>query len=153
MSLCLCGSLQDYSICCGAFIEQKKLPATPEELMRSRYTAYATSQIDYIAKTMQGPAAHQFNASDAFNWSKSVNWLRLKVIDTKITHNKGWVEFIASYSINEIEQHIHEVSEFHLIAGIWYYVDGKKPTSRKVKVGRNDPCPCGSKRKYKVCCS
>jgi len=26
------------------------------------------------------------------------------------------------------------------------------PTARRVKVGRNDPCPCGSGKKYKKCC-
>ena len=28
----------------------------------------------------------------------------------------------------------------------------KKTPVRKKKVGRNDPCPCGSGRKYKQCC-
>ncbi|MDY3846681.1 MAG: preprotein translocase subunit SecA [Eubacteriales bacterium] len=28
----------------------------------------------------------------------------------------------------------------------------KKPTVKKQKVGRNDPCPCGSGKKYKNCC-
>ena len=25
-------------------------------------------------------------------------------------------------------------------------------TVRSVKIGRNDPCPCGSGKKYKKCC-
>ncbi len=28
----------------------------------------------------------------------------------------------------------------------------KKPVTNKDRVGRNDPCPCGSGKKYKVCC-
>jgi preprotein translocase subunit SecA len=28
----------------------------------------------------------------------------------------------------------------------------KEPLKKKVKVGRNDPCPCGSGKKYKNCC-
>jgi len=28
----------------------------------------------------------------------------------------------------------------------------KKPVRRENKVGRNDPCPCGSGKKYKKCC-
>ena len=28
----------------------------------------------------------------------------------------------------------------------------KKPSRRVVKIGRNDPCPCGSGKKYKNCC-
>ncbi|MGC8834888.1 MAG: SEC-C metal-binding domain-containing protein [Armatimonadota bacterium] len=30
--------------------------------------------------------------------------------------------------------------------------DGGKKAATKVKVGRNDPCPCGSGKKYKKCC-
>ena len=29
---------------------------------------------------------------------------------------------------------------------------GKKKPTKVVKVGRNDPCPCGSGKKYKKCC-
>ena len=35
------------------------------------------------------------------------------------------------------------------------FADGtvkKKPTVKKQKIGRNDPCPCGSGKKYKQCC-
>jgi uncharacterized protein YecA (UPF0149 family) len=27
-----------------------------------------------------------------------------------------------------------------------------KPIKAELKVGRNDPCPCGSGKKYKKCC-
>jgi preprotein translocase subunit SecA len=28
----------------------------------------------------------------------------------------------------------------------------REPVTKKEKVGRNDPCPCGSGKKYKKCC-
>ena len=28
----------------------------------------------------------------------------------------------------------------------------RQPTVKKIKVGPNDPCPCGSGKKYKKCC-
>ena len=28
----------------------------------------------------------------------------------------------------------------------------REPVKKKIKVGRNDPCPCGSGKKYKNCC-
>ncbi|UJL48206.1 SEC-C domain-containing protein [Virgibacillus sp. NKC19-16] len=28
----------------------------------------------------------------------------------------------------------------------------KNESKKSVKVGRNDPCPCGSGKKYKKCC-
>ena len=33
-----------------------------------------------------------------------------------------------------------------------YYTDGHGIRRRLTKVGRNDPCPCGSLKKYKRCC-
>ncbi|OPL08319.1 MAG: hypothetical protein AVO33_11320 [delta proteobacterium ML8_F1] len=32
------------------------------------------------------------------------------------------------------------------------YDEGSKTAVKEVKVGRNDPCPCGSGKKYKKCC-
>ena len=29
---------------------------------------------------------------------------------------------------------------------------GKKKPTKVIKVGRNDPCPCGSGKKFKQCC-
>jgi len=31
-------------------------------------------------------------------------------------------------------------------------VGQKKPVVKGEKIGRNDPCPCGSGKKYKQCC-
>jgi SEC-C motif-containing protein len=50
-----------------------------------------------------------------------------------------------------------ERSRFVKESDRWYYVDGLLPTPvtyrrEEEKVGRNDPCPCGSGKKYKKCC-
>jgi uncharacterized protein YecA (UPF0149 family) len=34
----------------------------------------------------------------------------------------------------------------------WACFDAPPPPRPKKKAGRNDPCPCGSGRKYKHCC-
>jgi SEC-C motif-containing protein len=49
------------------------------------------------------------------------------------------------------------VSRFLKQDGEWYFVDGqlvapKTEKRNQPKVGRNDPCPCGSAKKYKKCC-
>lgn len=51
---------------------------------------------------------------------------------------KKWC--LRGYSIKEIQNNQKHV-----------YENAKKVNS-KVKVGRNDPCPCGSGKKYKKCC-
>lgn len=153
MILCPCCSGKPYSDCCGPFINGENIPNNPEALMRSRYTAYSQANIDYIAQTMKGPAAKDFNKAEAKQWATAVKWLGLKVITTKTDQSKGWVEFIASYSHDNTLQDIHELSEFHLEKGTWYYVDGKTfSAENKNSTGRNESCPCGSNKKFKKCC-
>jgi len=122
---CPCGSGKAYLNCCGAYIDGIAVPETPEALMRSRYTAYTLQQVDYIEKTMRGKAAQHFDKQGAYQWSKQAQWLGLEVIDSKTDGQKGRVEFIARFMINDQEQIIHELSEFKCFNGSWYYTDGK----------------------------
>jgi SEC-C motif-containing protein len=153
---CPCGSEKSYNLCCGLFISGEQTPATPEQLMRSRYTAYTQANIDYIARTMKSPAADKFDLESTRDWAQRVEWQRLEVINSYKEGDKGFVEFLAYFYDNSKRHAIHELSEFHLIDGVWYYVYGKPPKQRPVFVkpeaGRNDPCPCGSGKKYKKCC-
>lgn len=157
MNTCPCCSSKTYSACCERFISGKELPQTPEELMRSRYTAYSKINVDYIRQTMKSPAADQFDAEEARQWAKAVTWEKLEIIQTSHEQNKGFVEFIAYFSQQLQKQYLHECSEFHFDDGRWYYVDGKisdnKSSPRSViKIGRNVACSCGSGKKYKKCC-
>ena len=70
---------------------------------------------------------------------------------------EGEVEFICRFNQNGEEQVLHERSRFRRDEGTWRFVDGQlvkaKPLRRESpKVGRNDPCPCGSGKKFKKCC-
>lgn len=148
--LCPCGSQNEYANCCALFIEQGVLPASAEQLMRSRYSAYTLAKITYIQNTMQGPAAVGFDVSSALLWIQQAEWIGLKVVQAfpSLTNpNIHFVEFIAEYKQNGQKRTLHELSEFHLNNEKWYYVNGKT-----MKVGRNDPCPCGSGLKHKKCC-
>jgi len=154
---CPCGTGKSYTDCCGIFIAHQKIPSTPEELMRSRYTAYSQVNMDYIIQTMKSPAADNFDAEDARAWAKKVNWTGLEIIKTRHDANKGIVEFRAHYDIDGKKNVLHEISEFNLENGKWYYVNGTQPHKKFIasaaeKIGRNDMCPCGSNKKYKKCC-
>lgn len=130
---CPCCSNENYLDCCGRFIMQKQVPATPEELMRSRYTAYALANMDYIEKTMKPPASNNFNKRDASKRAKKIKWVKLEVLNTSgIELNKGFVEFIAYFYDKKLKA-IHELSEFHQDNGQWYYVDGKYLRQGEVK--------------------
>ena len=151
---CPCGSNKTFKDCCETFLSGTKQAETPEQLMRSRYTAYAIPYIDYIERTMREPAAKDFNKESAYLWAKNATWQKLEVLNTSTNIDKGFVEFKAYYFENGKNHILHEISEFHRIDNQWYYVDGKNPEVHEttVKIGRNDACPCGSGKKYKKCC-
>ncbi len=124
--ICLCGSQIDYKFCCEPFLLDKQIPCTPVQLMRSRYTAFSLQNVKYIQKTMQGKALSVFNAKDFNSQGKKTKWLSLEIIQANDPSppELGFVEFKAQFSQYGKIQLLHEKSEFHLIEGRWYYVDG-----------------------------
>jgi SEC-C motif-containing protein len=147
MNKCPCQSGNDYLNCCGRFIDKNELPETPEQLMRSRYTAYTLAKIDYIADTMKNATLQGFDKIQSQQWAQNVEWLGLKVRhanQVSADDHKGTVEFVARYRERGQLQFMHEISEFQKIDGRWFYTNGKTQ-----KVGRNDECLCGSGKKLK----
>lgn len=156
MTTCACGSEKAYLECCGRFIAGHQQPSTPEELMRSRYTAYTLADMDYIVRTMKSPASDEFDPESAKEWAEETQWIKLEILRSSIDGKKGMVEFLVEYTLHERTTLLYEISDFEQEDGVWYYVDGK--TSEKhipitsIKAGRNDACSCGSGKKYKKCC-
>ena len=143
MPNCPCQSNKPFSDCCEPYITGDHLPTTPEQLMRSRYTAYTQANIHYIQQTMCGKAAENYNPVDAKQWALSAEWLGLTVIAA--TDNE--VTFLARFKSNDKNQCIYERSQFEHRDGRWFYTSGYTP-----KVKRNDPCPCQGGKKAKRCC-
>lgn len=116
---CPCGSNQSYLNCCGLFIEHKHLPKTAEQLMRSRYCAYALNNIDYIYETMRGTPRQGFSKKQAESNNALIKWQKLDVLHA----TDSTVEFIASY-INEAGQtgNMHEKSLFKQKNNRWFYI-------------------------------
>lgn len=170
---CPCGSNQPYDACCEPYISGKALPPTAEKLMRSRYTAYTKCDIDYIKKTLAPESRADFDVVSTKKWAKESEWKGLKILSTKAgtaSDKKGVVEFIATYTVDGKTQDHHEVSEFRKDnKDQWLFVSGESHTHNEgedhhhapkpvtivretPKIGRNEPCPCGSGKKYKKCC-
>jgi SEC-C motif-containing protein len=124
MMLCYCTSAKSYGDCCGPYIDGKRLPLSPEALMRSRYSAYAQANILYIEATMCDAAAHGFDAVEALQWAKECEWLRLEVLKARYHRtdtNSAMVEFKAYYRLREQEQCLHEKSNFIRKQSRWFY--------------------------------
>lgn len=122
---CPCNPTTPYESCCAKYHSNQSLPQTPEQLMRSRYSAYTQANIDYIALTMQSPASDNFDKPSAAQWAKQVKWQKLEVIKSSQEGDIGFVEFIAYFKENGRQLKLHELSEFHRIDGKWFYVSGK----------------------------
>jgi SEC-C motif-containing protein len=159
-SLCPCGSQKKYSECCQPFHDGKAKPDTAEKLMRSRYSAYVAHAVDYVEQTSDPRHRESFDKEAALEWAKESEWLKLEIVSTrdgKPGDLEGEVEFKAHYRREGKEVVHHEVSLFTFFPKeqCWYYTDGKEirePIRAENKVGRNDPCICGSGKKYKKCC-
>lgn len=130
MVACICGSTKNSEQCCIQYIHGERVAPDAESLMRSRYTAYTQLNMAYIAATVRGPALAAFDPEHALEWAKQIKWLRLQVLKASAVtpeDDTAYVEFIAHYLFQGRRQKLHEISEFHLIEGCWYYVNGKTP--------------------------
>jgi SEC-C motif-containing protein len=175
-NLCPCGSKLEYTLCCEPFLKGESKPDTAEKLMRSRYTAFTKANIDYLKKTLTPEARKDFDAKEAKSWAQSAKWKSLEILSTVNGMEKdstGTVEFMATYEIDGEGIEHHEVSKFKKGSdGNWYFVDGESHTHKEgeghhdhhhhhkpietyvraePKIGRNDPCHCGSGKKLKKC--
>ena len=160
MTLCHCGSGRSYLDCCSPYISGARVPPTAEALMRSRYSAYAEGAVDYLGETLHPGHRADWDREATRRWSEGAEWLGLEIVSCtagQAGDSEGWVEFIARFREKDgVKQH-HERSRFESENGRWYYVEGDtpKPQTRRheqPRVGRNEPCPCGSGKKFKRCC-
>jgi len=160
MDICPCGSDSVYMDCCEPVIKGRRQAATAEELMRSRYSAYVMKEIDHLLSSLHPDHRSDFNQDTTRAWAERSAWHRLDVLSTAgggVEDSEGTVEFVATFTDNGTRHEHHELSSFKKEDGIWYLVDGKVlPPKQFVraepKTGRNDPCICGSGRKFKKCC-
>jgi len=152
---CLCGSDLTYTRCCGLLHTGENNASTAEQLMRSRFTAYAMQNADYLLQTWDSNAR-----PETIDFSKETGeWTRLEILMTKkglSKDSKGTVEFRAYFTQEGEEKVMNEISRFVKKQGRWYYLDGKVKSVASAEgsfnQGLNAACACGSGKKYKRCC-
>jgi len=159
-SLCPCQSGSDFTKCCEPYLIKAKKPETAEQLMRARYTAFTKVNMDFIENTHDPKTRKTIDMDDNRDWAENTKWLGLEILNTKdggSDDQKGMVEFIAKFDSGDGEVKHHELSEFTKHNGQWFFTDSTNPSAKtyvrtEAKIGRNDPCLCGSGKKYKKCC-
>ena len=160
MKTCPCGSGLVYSDCCEPFIRGQKNAPTAETLMRSRYSAYVEHEIEYIINSCIQDENDKIDIDQTRSWSEGSKWLGLNILSTEKggpTDTEGVVEFEASYEMDGLKEVHHERAKFKNQNGRWFYDEGNVTPKTVVrtgpKPGRNEPCACGSGKKYKHCCA
>ena len=128
--------------------------------MRSRYSAYVEHAIDYIVNTCAEDEQERIDINQTKAWSEKSRWLGLKITAVEKggpADTEGAVEFEALYEMDGLRDTHHEKARFKKTDGRWLYEEGDISAKTVVragpKVGRNEPCPCGSGKKYKHCCA
>ena len=119
---CPCCSGKTYENCCEPFHLTKENPETPEQLMRSRYTAFAKVLTDYLVETTHFSTQKLHDAKNIEDWAKSNKWLKLEIVFAK----DDKVRFRAFYQDQKGDIYEHdELSTFKQENGKWFYVDGE----------------------------
>lgn len=153
---CPCGSDLAYGSCCAPLHQGVSDAMTAEALMRSRYSAYALHNADYLGKTHHPTTLDEDLKASLRDSFERCQWTGLKITGRKAgTQNddEGMVRFEAYFSQGDKAYVLKESSRFVREDGRWLYLDGTGGIE-PVKVtqpGRNDPCWCGSGKKFKKC--
>ncbi|MCD8530505.1 MAG: YchJ family protein [Saccharospirillaceae bacterium] len=143
---CPCGSGSVYGGCCQR-LHQGEPAANAEALMRSRYTAFVYGLQDYLLSSWDARTRPAELPLDT-----DTHWFGLTVHEVRQNSTAATVSFSARFREGRGWFCLSEVSEFVLSDdGHWRYVDGKAHF-QPLHPGRNDPCLCGSEKKYKKCC-
>ena len=125
--------------------------------MRSRYTAYVRGDADYLQRTSGGEVLIRFDRADVLQSFASTEWLGLEIRKVEagdISDSVGHVSFTARFRQGGMTHALFERSEFRRVGGDWRYCSGEVDVTSApaTAVGRNDPCLCGSGKKFKKCC-
>lgn len=155
MTLCPCGSQNELAECCGPIIEGSPTPSA-EALLRSRYTAFVTRQLDHVERTHAPEIREDFNRAEAERMAEECEWKGLEIRSVSENGDNAEIEFVIRFRRDKQDMIQVERSSFRRDDGQWLYVSSEinpqGPQRFVNKVGRNDPCPCGSGKKAKKCC-
>lgn len=116
---CPCGRMSAFEDCCGAIHAGGRPAITAEDLMRSRYSAFAVGEADYLRRSWdpdQVPGTIRL---------RDEQWIGLEIHGTTgggAFDTVGTVHFTATYTNGEETGRQSENSAFRKLNGAWVYV-------------------------------
>ena len=122
---CPCGSELAYSGCCAPFHRAEREPPTPEALMRSRFSAFARGEWDYLWRTLHPEHEDRATPKDEMlramkRTAASYKYMRLCILDAKDAR----VLFRASVFEKGKDRSFMELSTFAHDGVGWRYLSG-----------------------------
>jgi SEC-C motif-containing protein len=107
---------------------------SPEELMRSRYAAFARGEVDYLAKTLcaDHPDRTDTAATEYRAAREGLRYLDLAILDTSTDGDVGDVLFYARIFERGQDRSFVELSGFVREDGEWKYASGLMVTTEKL---------------------
>ena len=127
--------------------------------MRARYSAFVRGDLDFLERTLAVETRATFDRGEVGHSAEEATAMGLEVLAVEgggETDDTGTLDYLARFKMRGEPYLHHERATFRREDGAWVYVEGtvnpKSPPRTVVKVGRNDPCPCGSGKKHKTCC-
>ena len=121
--------------------------------MRSRFCAYVIKDYPYIIKTYASAQRTKLIVSEIADSTADTQWLSLQVLAHYPQDNTAQVEFKAFYIVDNSYYVMHELSDFIIETGKWFYTSGTMQRGTGVFTPqRNSQCLCNSGKKFKKCC-
>ena len=131
---CPCGLPVPYDDCCGRFHRGSAAPATAEQLMRSRYSAFVVRDAGYLLRTW-GAAGRPSNQG----FDDHLRWTGLDVLTVtagSAFHAEGTVAVRARYVRDGKPGELRENSRFVREDGRWVYAGPVPSTGATVQTCR-----------------
>ncbi|WP_462323017.1 DUF1186 domain-containing protein [Halochromatium sp.] len=123
----------------------------PEKLIEDIEKAYEDDLIDTWFIGLDDVRQHLARGKDAV--SEETRRLEKGLIDDTVAEMEWW----ACFELDNEERRARQLPTGGKVQTALPGIDAPQaiqqvPSAKTVKVGRNDPCPCGSGKKYKKCC-
>lgn len=119
---CFCDTGLPFETCCGLYLQQNQKAPHALALMRSRYSAYATHNADYLVETTHVLERQYYSKTEILKWATANQWQKLEILSS----SEDTVEFKAYFLNANLQPQTHyEFSTFRCENGVWFYVDGK----------------------------
>ncbi|WP_328347176.1 YchJ family protein [Micromonospora sp. NBC_00421] len=118
---CPCGTGLPYADCCGPLHRGDGTAGTAEALMRSRFSAFAVGDPDYLLRSW-----HSRTRPARLRLDPAQRWTRLEIVDSTrggLLDSTGTVAFRAHYRDAGQPGTVDEHSRFVREDGNWVYLD------------------------------